>query len=190
LGIFISLLSRHPAPTKMDGLSAAASVIAVLQVTSAVITVCYAYRQGQKHFTREVIQLSDELNSLKDVLDALLRLVEKSESSSDSDESARLATFELLAKPDGPLLTCQSELERLKAKLEPETGWRAVKRSLVWPLKEGEMRKALGALERLKGTIQLALSADQVTLSLAIREDIEDFTRLFQKHSNGMPTFL
>lgn len=144
----------------MDGLSAAASLIAVLQVTSAVITICYSYRQGQKHSSREVIQLSDELSSLKDVLDALLRLAEKSGA---SDDTARLATFELLAKPDGPLLNCQSELERLQAKLEPESGWRAVKRSLVWPLKEGELRKALGALERLKGTMQLALSADQAT---------------------------
>jgi hypothetical protein len=167
----------------MDGLSAASSVIAVLQVTSAVISICYAYRQGQKHSSREVIQLSDELNSLKDVLDALLRLVEKSEA---SDDTSRLATFELLAKPDGPLLTCQSELERLKAKLEPETGWRALKRSLVWPLQEGELRKALGALERLKGTMQLALSADQAAMSLAIHDEVEDLARLFQRHSDGM----
>jgi hypothetical protein len=177
----------------MDGLSAAASLIAVLQVTSAVITICYAYRQGQKHSSREVIQLSDELNSLKDVLDALLRLVEKPEDSNATTNSSwnsenRLATFEVVVKPDGPLFTCKSELERLKAKLEPESGWRAVKRSLVWPLKEGELRKALGALERLKGTMQLALAADQATMSLALREDVGDLTQAFQSHSDGILT--
>ena len=170
----------------MDPLSITGTLIAVLQVTSAVISICYDYRQGVKNSSREVIQLSDELNSLKDVLDALLHLVEKSASTNP----ARLSTFELLAKSDGPLLTCQSELERLKAELEPETGWRAVRKSLVWPLKDGEMRKSLGSLERLKSTMQLALSADQATLSLAIREDVEDLTRLFQRHSDGTSLFL
>jgi hypothetical protein len=168
----------------MDPLSIAASLIAVLQVTSSIISICYDYRQGQKHSSREVIQLSDELNSLKDVLDALLRLVEKS--SSNNLDEARLSTFELLAKPDGPILTCQVELERLRRKLEPESGWRAVRRSLVWPLQEGEMRKALGSLERLKSTMQLALSADQASLSLGIREDVGDLTELFRRHSAGM----
>ena len=133
------------------------TLIAVVQITTAVISICYDYRQGTKNASREVIQISDQLSSLKDVLDALLRLVENSESSDPS----RLSTFELLAKSDGPLLTCKTELERLKEKLEPEKGWRAVRQTLVWPLKEGEMRKALSSLERLKSTMQLALSADQ-----------------------------
>jgi hypothetical protein len=141
----------------MDPLSIMGTVIAVVQVTTATISICYDYRQGAKNASREIIQISDELSSLKDVLDALLRLVENSESSDPS----RLSTFELLAKPDGPLLSCKTELERLKAKLEPEKGWRAVRQSLVWPLKEGEMRKALSSLERLRSTMQLALSADQ-----------------------------
>jgi hypothetical protein len=59
------------------------------------------------------------------------------------------------------LVNAKDELERLKIKLEPQKGWRAVKKTLQWPLKEGEMRKALEGLERLKSTIQLALSADQ-----------------------------
>ena len=170
----------------MEALGVAASLIAVIQVTSAVISICYDYRQGQKHASREAIQLSDELSSLKDVLDALLRLVEKPESS----DPGRLETFELLAKQDGPLSTCQVELERLKKKLEPERGWRAIKKSLMWPLQEGEMKKALGNLERLKSTMQLALSADQATLSLAIREDVGDLVKLFQRHRAGRSCIL
>jgi len=142
----------------MDPLSATGTLIALLQISSAVISFCYEYRQGTKSAAREVVQISDELNSLKDVLEALLKLVE---SSASSESSARLSTFELLVKADGPLLTCQSELERLKKQLEPEKGWRAVRRTLVWPLKEAEMKRALDALERLKSMMQLALSADQ-----------------------------
>lgn len=69
--------------------------------------------------------------------------------------------MELLAKDGGTLQSCLTELERLRAKLEPETGWRKLRNSLIWPLKEGEMSRALESLERWKSTMQLALSADQ-----------------------------
>jgi hypothetical protein len=58
-------------------------------------------------------------------------------------------------------LLAAKELERLRKEIEPEKGWRKVRRQLVWPLREGEVRKALAGLERLKGTMQLALAADQ-----------------------------
>ncbi|RFU25926.1 hypothetical protein B7463_g10412, partial [Scytalidium lignicola] len=163
----------------MDPLSITGTLIAILQVTGAVISICYDYRQGSKNASREIIKISDELNSLKDVLDALLRVVENAQ----SGDPTKLLTFELLAKPDGPLITCKIELEQLKAKLEPEKGWRAVRQSLVWPLKEGDMRKTLSSLERLKSTIQLALSTDQTALSLALRHDVKDLTDIFHIHN-------
>ncbi|KAH8817231.1 hypothetical protein F5884DRAFT_778825 [Xylogone sp. PMI_703] len=163
----------------MDPLSVTGTLIAVLQITGAVISICYDYRQGAKNASREVIQISDELNSLKDVLDALLRMVEKDESS----DATTLATFELLTKPNGPLAACQTELEILKAKLEPEKGWRAVRQSLAWPLKEGEMRKTLSSLERMKSTMLLALSADQTALNLAVHQNVKYLTREFQERN-------
>ncbi|KAK2756076.1 hypothetical protein FQN54_005483 [Arachnomyces sp. PD_36] len=94
-----------------------------------------------------------------------------------------MSTLELLAKRDGSLLRCQTELQTLEARLDPGTGWRAVGKSLVWPLKEEEMQKLLSSLERLKSTMQLALSTDQATLSLALHDGVEGLTRDFQKHS-------
>ncbi|TVY84720.1 putative ankyrin repeat protein [Lachnellula suecica] len=164
----------------MDPLSVTGTLIAVIQISSTVVSICYEYRQGAKNASREIVQISDELSSLRDVLEALLKLVERFEFSTSP---ARLATFELLVKPDGPLLTCQRELERLKKQLDPGVGWRAVRKALVWPLKEGEMKKALGALERLKSTMQLALSADQAVVSLGISDDIENLTQMFQRQT-------
>ncbi|TAQ86423.1 hypothetical protein B7494_g5250 [Chlorociboria aeruginascens] len=148
--------------------------------TASLISICYDYRQGVKHASREAIQITDELNSLRDILDALLKLVEKSE----LDDSQKLSVFELLIKPDGPLETCHLELQRLKTRLEPESGWRAVRKALVWPLKEGEMKKTLSNLERLKSTMQLALTADQAALSLAIRDDVGNLSQSFSRHMN------
>jgi hypothetical protein len=181
----------------MDPLSATGTLIAVLQISSALISLCYEYRQSTKSATHQIAQISDELNSLKDVLEALLKLVESSSSSEGGEEKSGsgsgsgngrekekgLKIFEGLVKEGGPLLSCKGELERLRGMLEPERGWRGVRRTLVWPLKEGEVRKALGALERLKTTMQLALSADQAVVSLGLRDDVEDLTAMFQQQS-------
>ncbi|KAF7923232.1 uncharacterized protein EAE98_007937 [Botrytis deweyae] len=159
----------------MDPLSLSASLIAVLQITGSLISFCYDYRQGVKHASKEIVQISDELNSLRDILDSLLKLAEKAESNGFS----QLSTFELLLKEDGPLFVCKNELEMLKGKLEKggvggSEGWRAIKERLVWPLKEGEVRKTLVVLERLKSTLALGLSADQTNLALNLTNRIEN----------------
>jgi hypothetical protein len=169
----------------MDPLSLTGTLIAVLQVTTAVISICYDYRQGVASSSRDVILMSSELNSLKDVLESLLRLVENSQSEVGG-EDGKFPTVEKLAQKGGTLDSLRGELERLKEELQPQEGWRKVRAALVWPLKEGEMRKCLGDLERGKSMVMLALSADQATLSLEIRDGMEDLTQMFQKYSAGM----
>ncbi len=153
----------------MDPISITGTIIAVLQLTATIISITYDYRQGVSSASREVLQLSSSLNSLKDVLEALLSLIESSSSKSESgfelkeerSGGTRLATVELLAKEGGTLESCFEELEKLKRKLEPERGWRSVRKSLVWPLKEKEVLRVLQGLERGKSMMLLALSADQ-----------------------------
>lgn len=67
----------------MDPLSLTGTLIAVLQITTSVISVCYDYRAGVASASRDVIRITDSLNALKDSLDALLRLVETSRSGED-----------------------------------------------------------------------------------------------------------
>jgi len=97
------------------------------------------------------------LTSLCDVLESLVKLAEHE----SANGSPRLSTLKLLGKPDGPLVKCQAELDDLKKKLEPASGWKAVGNALTWPLKEGDVTKTLDNLERTKATLQLALTADQ-----------------------------
>lgn len=149
-----------PQAATMDPISITGTIIAVLQITSSVISICYDYRAGVESASRDVIQITNELNSLREVLESLLLVVEKSKSNNGKDVS-RLATFESLMEEGGPLMTCKAELERLKSTLEPEKGWRKMRSKLVWPLREGEVRRTLDGLERLKGTMGFALSVDQ-----------------------------
>jgi hypothetical protein len=166
----------------MDPLSITGTLIAVLQVTTAVISICYDYRQGVASSSRDVLLMSSELNALKDVLESLLRLVENSQSS----EEGQFPTVEKLAQKGGTLDNLRGELERLKEKLQPQEGWRKLRAALVWPLKEGELRKCLGDLERGKSTVMLALSTDQATISSEIKAGVADITQIVQKYSTGM----
>lgn len=66
-----------------------------------------------------------------------------------------------LNQPEGPFSICKAELDALKKKLEPVTGWKALGKAIVWPLKKGDVNKILGILERSKTNFSLALGADQ-----------------------------
>jgi len=66
-----------------------------------------------------------------------------------------------LSRPGGLLEVCKTELQGLEKKLEPETGWKALRKTLVWPLQKTELNKVLDILERSKTTINLALVVDQ-----------------------------
>jgi len=133
--------------------------------------------------------MSSELNALKDVLESLLRLAENSQSEVGGVEG-RFPTVEKLAQKGGTLETLGRELERLKEKLQPQEGWRKLRAALVWPLKEGEMRKCLGDMERGKSMVMLALSADQATQIGEIKDGVEYITRIFEKSSTGMSDVL
>lgn len=139
----------------MDPLSITGTLIAVLQITVSMISTCYEYRAGVASASRDVIQISDGLNALKNVLESTLRLVETTPAG-----DKHLINVKMLAKDGGTLQDCLMELERLQEKLKPETGWRKVKKSLTWPLKEGDTSRALAGLERFKSTMLLAVSAD------------------------------
>ncbi|KAH0559449.1 hypothetical protein GP486_004039 [Trichoglossum hirsutum] len=136
-----------------------------LQVAAKIISICYDYRRGLKDAPKDLIRLTTEVTSLRNVLESLARL----EENADTRESFHLQTLQLLNKPDGPLTRCRAELETLEEKLTVTSGWKAIGKALYWPLKEDDVRKTLENIQRLKATISLALSTDQTS---TIVEDI------------------
>jgi hypothetical protein len=157
----------------MDPLSVTASLIAVLQISGALVSTLYEYRKCVNNASKAAARIIEELNSLCHVFESLLRAVESEESA----EVSRLSTMAQLSGPNGELAKCRGELERLSAKLEPESGWRAMRKALIWPLNEGEVNKTLESLQRIKSTLQLALSTDQAVVLLAVHNDIGNLTR-------------
>ena len=149
----------------MDPLSISASVIALIQATNKVVSLCYTYTAAAKGAARAITQILDEIKSLRNVLESLEQLLR----SDDYGELAirlQLESIKTLCDfKDGPIA---KEMKYLEEKLRPpewagRDGSRRqyIAQSLAWPLRERDTRKTLYNIEKLKGTLKLALTIDQ-----------------------------
>ena len=154
-----------------EGLALAASVIAVLQVTGKVISICYDYSATVEDSTWELPQIKGGLESLRSVLQLLeprVKQVDLAQAIPHSETSLLLLLRE-------PLQKCLEMVERLEIKLKTP-GWaercgprrKAMVQALRWPLKEGDAKKTLANIDRFKATFHLAITADQQKLLSAI----------------------
>jgi hypothetical protein len=149
----------------MDPLSLTASIIAVLQATSAVVSVCYDYSSALKGSSWELLKVIDEVRDLRNILETLERLARQEESSISA--KARLPSLRLLCEPNtGLLVQCLRELNELDRKLRPPDYLSGSKRRALiqasgWPLKKGAVEKTLVNIGRLKATLTLAITADE-----------------------------
>ena len=153
----------------MDPLSITASIIAVLYVINRVINTCYEYWSAVKGYPSGLSKVVDEVTSLRNVLENLRVLAVRAQTP-DSAVSSRLPTLELLRKHStGPLIICLEQLKILENKLtslsESSHGWPKNKSDLIgalkWPLKKEDTKKILENIERLKSTLNLAITEDQ-----------------------------
>ena len=150
----------------MEVIGAVASVITVIQVTARVVSICYDYQSGIRHYPKDIVRITHELQSLRNVLERLADLAQ----SEDDLTSVALPTLDSLNGSGGPLEICEGELKQLEVKLAPARGrFKQVGRAIVWPLMGKDVQKTLGTLARQRGLFQLALTADQTTMTLAIK---------------------
>ena len=150
----------------MEVVGAVASIITVIQVTARVVSICYDYQTGIRHYPKDIFRITHELQSLRNVLERLADLAQ----SEDDLTSAALPTLDSLNNSGGPLEICEGELRQLEARLAPARGrFKQVGRAIVWPFVEKDVQKTLSILARQRGLFQLALTADQTTLTLAIK---------------------
>jgi ankyrin repeat domain-containing protein 50 len=142
----------------MDGISAAASIIAVIQISGQVINLCRTYYSGVRGAKMDIQRLREEITSLQTVLTKVADLA-------NAPDAAKLSTLDLLNQPDGPAQQCLTELITLAAKLNPGQGKDTMKqfglRALKWPFSSKDVDKTITTIERHKATFNLALAADQ-----------------------------
>lgn len=139
----------------MDGLSGAASVIAVVDISAKIASLCYQYADAVKHAKDDIERLKRTVLDIKNILEQVKQLLDK------QDDSQLSVTRQLLDS----LEECRQQLTRVGAQLEPgktrKTMHRFGVRALKWPFTSKQVEKIVASIEKYQQTFSLALSADQ-----------------------------
>ncbi|KAG4414253.1 hypothetical protein IFR04_012625, partial [Cadophora malorum] len=153
----------------MDGLSGAASVIAVIDISAKIFELCQTYVSAVKEARKDIQRLIDGVTSLQDVLTDVRDLAE------DSSLSRR-SVFSRLNQHDGPVQQCERDLRRLLVQLEPGEGEGRMRRfglrAFKWPFSSKDVDKRLQVINEHKATFTLALTSDNLALARSIKDDI------------------
>ena len=150
----------------MEVIGAVSSIITVIQISGTVISICYDFQRGTRNYHKDVVTITHELQSLRNVLERLADIV----GSHDVSASVALPALDSLKHPGGPLEICERELKCLELKLIPaKSRSKQLGRALAWPLREKDFQRTLASLGRQRGLFQLALTADQATMTLALK---------------------
>jgi septal ring factor EnvC (AmiA/AmiB activator) len=139
----------------MDGLSGAASVIAVVDISAKVASLCFQYSVAVKDAKSDIERLHRKVNDINNVLEKLQQLLDK-------QEKSQLSTTRNIVDS---LKECHQQLQGLKDQLEPSRGRRAMQRvgvrALKWPFTSKQVEKMVIVLEQYGHTFSLALQIDQ-----------------------------
>jgi Fungal N-terminal domain of STAND proteins len=139
----------------MDGLSAAASVIAVVDMSAKITSLCFQYLIAVKDAKNDIERLQRKVGEIRGILEKIKQLL-------DGRDKARLSTTSELSNS---LKECFRELKELKAELEPRKARKAMSRfgvrALKWPFTSKQVEKIVSGLERYEQAFTLALQVDQ-----------------------------
>ena len=137
----------------MDGLSAAASIVAVLQLTGEVI----GYLNDVKNAPKECEQCTIEISSLQSLLISLRYRLQQGQAGDPWFTAVRALNNE-----NGPLDQFKQALEQLLSRVEIQDGAQELMRRLLWKFKKEEVASILARMERLKSLVSLALENDHL----------------------------
>lgn len=138
----------------MDPVSLAASITALLQLTSSVIQ----YLNGVRGASEDRGRILSELASVNSVL---FILQDQADQAKHGDQWS--STLQSLNVSKGPLDQLRSALEVLAFKLAPPaTSIKKLGKAIVWPFQKEEVREVLGSIERQKALLTLARQNDHM----------------------------
>ena len=139
----------------MDGLSGAASVIAVIDISAKIASLCYEYSVAVKDAKDDIERVRRKVSDITHILEKIKQLL-------DSQDKTQLSTTQGLS---GSLEQCLKELNSLEAKLDPgkarKTMGRLGLRALKWPFTSKQVDKIVLNLQGHEQTFSLALQVDQ-----------------------------
>jgi hypothetical protein len=135
----------------MDPLSMTASIIAILELTSALTN----YINDVRHATREQKKVAMEASNFYSLLINLRFRVEEARA-----DEPWFNQVKLLGVKNGPLDQFKDALEKMVEYIPSSRKRDQVKSTLTWKFTKLEVENALKRMERLKSLIQCALTQD------------------------------
>lgn len=128
----------------MEGLSGAASVIAVIEVSAKIISLCFQYSTAVGNSRKDIKCLQKKVSNIKDVFEQVEQLLD------GRNKTLLLAIHNL----SDSLKECLLQLEELKTQLEPSKTRKIMSRfgvrSLKWPFTSKEIENCIASLESYK----------------------------------------
>lgn len=120
----------------MSGLEGVASVIAVMQLSEAVLSACYRYAGKVKEAASDIDRVIHQVGFLSTLLQDLKELAESQDGATNTKPSQALRS---LAAEHGPLSICGQCLEELKDKLP--SGPVRLRQKLQWPFESNKIKQ-------------------------------------------------
>lgn len=153
----------------MDPLSIAASVIALLQISEAVLGSCYRFVGKVKDAESDVDRVIRQVGHLSAILEDLGSVCEEGNSCSKGLEG--------LGGDNGSLARIEKCLDELKSRLAAAAGPLSFRRKLQWPLDSKKVREILDKITAEMPILELAIVGDSHAVTLDIRNAVEETKR-------------
>lgn len=136
----------------MEAVGLAASITALIQLSSKLVSIAYNYISGLQKAPRDIKNLAKELHALVGVLDNLKDYLDANSSS---------LALQKLAVKDGPIEVFTEEMKALDRKFSAiDSSKLTVK--LGWPLKDKDITQTLSSIERHKTVFIFAMQLDEL----------------------------
>lgn len=142
-----------------DPLSLAASLMGIAGASAQALQICYTMYQycgGVKHAPRDMKSIVSELETLHPLLSTLRSL---------ALTNPQMVAVQVFGNKESALDQYQNSLEELVKELVKCSNSKGVQGKLdryLWPLRERETLKYLTQIERIKQTLTIALSLDNL----------------------------
>jgi ankyrin repeat domain-containing protein 50 len=171
----------------MDPLSLTASLIAVVQVSQAVLLFCYQIRGQIKDANDEISRIITDVEALAATLDELNDILPTGSATPSGTSTTPLDNLSF-DEEDGTgrrsasvacvsaMRSCETVLTELNQKLKP-LARPGIKSKLKWPFESSSIQRKLEIIEKQKATLQLVLSAYHARMLGQQSHKIEDIQK-------------
>jgi hypothetical protein len=151
-------ISNDSENENMDGVSAAASIIAVIQISQTVATILKDYYTSVRDARKDIQRLYNAVNSLEAIVTCIKDL--------DSTYDGRFLSSPLLQNPQGPLQQSKVELECIRNVLGPPASTRkkleSAARSLKWPFHKKDIEKIISVIDGHVSRLSLQIGMENL----------------------------